>query len=352
MLFWCVLCDDPWLSRWASIVCTMIRCSLSQSIQVFRMKEDAYSLSIRCLNPLRYGHSRGNCCGSENASLCSNTHSYSLCDDMSEDIDYIMSLLDVLAKENNTTHLVDEAKECFSEKFQDARKEAEELLRGLKSNASKKASKKKQTENSRTRLKFGDTESPLCKKLEDLCGEEFSQVNMTYANKVMTAVGYPKYGVESLRFRQHYENSPSNRKNKNDNDKEGKQSNAILNHPGSNTPFHSRNEVFDYFDFNKEATQTGVFYGYPESPNPLHPRIALPSNRYDSQKLLQSAKNESASPIYDETLPFPLASFATNHSQDSLLSLQGFSPLQNENENTGFGTVEDSGIESNEIAYE
>lgn len=30
---------------------------------------------------------------------------------MSEDNDYIMSLLDALAKENKTTHLVDEAKE-------------------------------------------------------------------------------------------------------------------------------------------------------------------------------------------------------------------------------------------------
>ena len=315
------------------------------------MKEDAYSLSIRCLNPLRYGHSRGKCCGSENASLCSITLFYSLCYDMSEDNDYIISLLDALAKENKTTHLVDDAKDFFLKVFQDARKEAEELLRGLKSNASKKASKKKQTENSRTRLIFGDTESLLCKELEELCNTKFSQKTETYANKIMTAIGYPKYGVEPLRFRQHHENNPSNRKNKNDNDKEGKQSNAILNHPGSNTPFHSRNEVFDYFDFNKEATQTGVFYGYPESPNPLHPRIALPSNRYDSQKLLQSAKNESASPIYDETLPFPLASFATNHSQDSLLSLQGFSPLQNENENTGFGTVGNSGIESNEIAY-
>ena len=270
---------------------------------------------------------------------------------MSEDNDYIISLLDALAKENKTTHLVDDAKDFFLKVFQDARKEAEELLRGLKSNASKKASKKKQTENSRTRLIFGDTESLLCKELEELCNTKFSQKNETYANKIMTAIGYPKYGVEPLRFRQHHENNPSNRKNKNDNDKEGKQSNVILNRPGSNTPFHSRNEVFDYFDFNKEATQTGVFYGYPESPNPLHPRIALPSNRYDSQKLLQSAKNESASPIYDETLPFPLASFATNHSQDSLLSLQGFSPLQNENENTGFGTVGNSGIESNEIAY-
>lgn len=315
------------------------------------MKEDAYSLSIRCLNPLRYGHSRGKCCGSRYASFCSITHSYSLCYDMSEDNDYIISLLDALAKENKTTHLVDDAKDFFLKVFQDARKEAEELLRGLKSNASKKASKKKQTENSRTRLIFGDTESLLCKELEELCNTKFSQKNETYANKIMTAIGYPEYGVEPLRFRQHHENNPSNRKNKNDNDKEGKQSNAILNHPGSNTPFHSRNEVFDYFDFNKEATQTGVFYGYPESPNPLHPRIALPSNRYDSQKLLQSAKNESASPIYDETLPFPLASFATNHSQDSLLSLQGFSPLQNENENTGFGTVGNSGIESNEIAY-
>ena len=315
------------------------------------MKEDTYSLSIRCLNPLRYGHSRGKCCGSRYASFCSITHSYSLCYDMSEDNDYIISLLDALAKENKTTHLVDDAKDFFLKVFQDARKEAEELLRGLKSNASKKASKKKQTENSRTRLIFGDTESLLCKELEELCNTKFSQKNETYANKIMTAIGYPKYGVEPLRFRQHHENNPSNRKNKNDNDKEGKQSNAILNHPGSNTPFHSRNEVFDYFDFNKEATQTGVFYGYPESPNPLHPRIALPSNRYDSQKLLQSAKNESASPIYDETLPFPLASFATNHSQDSLLSLQGFSPLQNENENTGFGTVGNSGIESNEIAY-
>ena len=270
---------------------------------------------------------------------------------MSEDNDYIISLLDALAKENKTTHLVDDAKDFFLKVFQDARKEAEELLRGLKSNASKKASKKKQTENSRTRLIFGDTESLLCKELEELCNTKFSQKNETYANKIMTAIGYPKYGVEPLRFRQHHENNPSNRKNEKDNNKEKNQSRVILNHPGSETPSQSPYEVVDCFNFNKEAVQTGVFYGYPESPNPLHPRIALPSNRYDSQKLLQSAKNESASPIYDETLPFPLASFATNHSQDSLLSLQGFSPLQNENENTGFGTVGNSGIESNEIAY-
>lgn len=270
---------------------------------------------------------------------------------MSEDIDYIMSLLDVLAKENNTTHLVDEAKDFFLKVFQDARKEAEELLRGLKSNASKKASKKKQTGNSRTYLKFGDTESLLCKKLEDLCNVHFFQENETYANKIMTAFGYPKYGVESLRFRQHHENSPSNRKNKKDNNKEKTQSEAILNRSGSETPSQSPYEVIDCSNLNKEAAQGGVCYGHPESPNPFHNCIAIPRYRYGAQELLQSTENKSASPESDELLPCSI-SFDTHNFQDSLLSLEEFPRLQNENGNKGVNTVDDSGIESNEIAYE
>ena len=271
---------------------------------------------------------------------------------MSEDNDYIISLLDALAKENKTTHLVDDAKEFFLKVFQDARIEAEEQRRTLESKElEKKASKKKQTGNSRTRLDFRPIELQLYAKLKDLCNEHFFQENMTIANKIMNTIEYPKYGVESLRFRQHHENNPSNRKNEKDNNKEKNQSRVILNHPGSETPSQSPYEVVDCFNFNKEAVQTGVCYGHPESPNPLHNCIAIPRYRYDSQKLLQSTENKSASPESDELLPCPI-SFDTHNFQDSLLSLEEFPHLQNENGNKGVNTVEDSGIESNEIAYE
>lgn len=321
------------------------------------MKEDTYSLSIRCLNPLRYGHSRGKCCGSRYASFCSITHSYSLCYDMSEDNDYIISLLDALAKENKTTHLVDDAKEFFLKVFQDARIEAEEQRRTLESKElEKKASKKKQTGNSRTRLDFRPIELQLYAKLKDLCNEHFFQENMTIANKIMNTIEYPKYGVGSLRLRQHHENSPSNRKKKknqdndNDNDKEKTQSKAILNRSGSETPSQSPYEVIDCSNLNKEAAQGGVCYGHPESPNPFHNCIAIPRYRYGAQELLQSAENKSASPESDELLPCPI-SFDTHNFQDSLLSLEEFPRLQNENGNKGVNTVDDSGIESNEIAY-
>lgn len=279
---------------------------------------------------------------------------------MNDDINYIMSLLDALAEGNKTTHLVDEAKELFLKNFQDARKEAEEQKRKLESKElEKKASKKKQTGNSRTRLNFGAIELLLYSKLRGLCNKSCRKENMTNVNKIMNTIKYPKYGVGSLRFRHRHENSPSNRnKNKknqdNDNDKEKTQSKAILNRSGSKTPSHSRNEVVDCFNFNKEAAQTGVCYGHLESPNPLHQCIAIPSNRYDAQKLLQSAENKSASLLSDDMLPCPI-SFDTHTSQDSWLSLEGFPHLQNENRSivlSGFDTVDDSGIELNEIAYE